>query len=568
MARISLLQSIEFNLQLVSEIINVNIQRLDTLRLMASIHPETIEFLVADEPMPIPAINLHSRLTSDLIHNQQSRYVRRLIVTDNDFSRRVQVGNHMDKMAVTVSRLNMLGDFSVCPEATWLGLREDPFSISGREPIIPIIGHIRTGAGAQIGYVYLALSADIVLTPLSAYQFPQEGNLYLLAGGEYFRFEGGRLIYSDFRPANLRSIELETLNAMTEVAEYRGENGNRYLAIFTPLGNTGMRLVQTFPTRLFYQEAFVMLSLLLQICVGVLILGVLVALYLSRIINRPITQINKQMRAIAEGNFTPDPGIEFDNEFGEIGRKINQLARDLDALMEARLENEKKKRDLEYKMLQSQINPHFLYNALNSIKWMATIQCADGIAQMTTSLSRLLKSLAKISKTIVPLKQELALLDDYFIIAHYRYGGSITMTQSVPDSLLSENVPIFTLQPLVENAIFHGIEPNNGVGNICISAAETGDGNFKIIVEDNGIGMDNFAICNALEKSPTDNLGLFHHVGLYNVHTRIVHEFGEPYGLSLESQKGTYTRVTALFPLSEQRQKHPDTQAAKEIYKS
>ena len=564
MARANLLQSVEFNLHLVTEIISENIRGLDTLRLMASAHPETVTFLIADEPLPGPAVNLHARLTNDLIHNPNSRYVRRLIVTDNDLSRRVQVGNHMDKVAVTIYRLELLGDFSTYPEATWIGLREDPFSIENRGPIIPIVGHVKMDAGSRVGYIYLALSADIILAPLSAYQFPEGGNLYLLADNSYFKFEGNQLVHSDLQLLNVSPKEYNTRNAETKIIEYRSDSGNRYLAVFSPLGNTGMELVQTFPTQLFFQEALITLSLLIQICVGVLILGILVALYLSRIINRPIAQISKHLRAIAGGNFTPDPSIEFDNEFGEIGCKINQLARDLEALMDARLDNEKKKRDLEYKMLQSQINPHFLYNALNSIKWMATIQSADGIAQMTTSLSRLLKSLTKSSKTIVPLKQELSLLDDYFIIAHYRYGGSITMSQSVPEAFLNENVPVFTLQPLVENAIFHGIEPNGGVGDVRISAKKASDGNFEIIVEDNGIGMDEPTISQVFLESSTDNLGLFHHVGLYNVHTRIIHEFGAPYGLRVESKKDAFTRVIVLLPLNTGGQDQTKLQADKE----
>ena len=91
--------------------------------------------------------------------------------------------------------------------------------------------------------------------------------------------------------------------------------------------------------------------------------------------------------------------------------------------MERRLEDEKQKQDLEYKMLQSQINPHFLYNTLNSIKWMATIQGANGISEMTTSLSRLLKSISKGTSLLIDIREELSLLENYFTIQSYRYGG-------------------------------------------------------------------------------------------------------------------------------------------------
>lgn len=111
-------------------------------------------------------------------------------------------------------------------------------------------------------------------------------------------------------------------------------------------------------------------------------------------------------------------------------------------------------------MLQSQINPHFLYNTLNSIKWMATIQGANGISEMTTSLSRLLKSISKGTSLLIDIREELSLLENYFTIQSYRYGGTISMDIQVDEeSLYNSEIIKFTLQPLVENAIFTGSSP-------------------------------------------------------------------------------------------------------------
>lgn len=178
---------------------------------------------------------------------------------------------------------------------------------------------------------------------------------------------------------------------------------------------------------------------------------------------------------------------------GDIGRGINGLSRSVCTLMEKRLEDERQKKDLEYRMLQNQINPHFLYNTLNSIKWMATIQHATGIAEMTISLSRLLKSVSKRNERLVPLQEEFALLNDYFTIQQYRYGGTITLDVIwIEDERLCQDcmIPRFTLQPLVENAIFHGIEPKGCAGSIELTIKtdkETGD--VLILLTDDGVGM-------------------------------------------------------------------------------
>lgn len=219
--------------------------------------------------------------------------------------------------------------------------------------------------------------------------------------------------------------------------------------------------------------------------------------------------------------------------------------------MERRLADEKARQDLEYQMLQSQINPHFLYNSLNSIKWMATIQNAHGIAEMTTSLSHLLKSIAKGQQLLVPLNEELSLVRDYFVIQKYRYGGAVTLEEDLEPGLDEIPIPRFTLQPLLENAIFHGIEPKGGAGTVVLCARHTG-GTLTLTVTDNGVGMEPEQASALLAGQRDGSGGLFQQIGLYNVHRRIQYEFGPDYGLSVESEPGVYTRVTVRLPFPAQ----------------
>lgn len=130
------------------------------------------------------------------------------------------------------------------------------------------------------------------------------------------------------------------------------------------------------------------------------------------------------------------------------------MSQDLAALIQKRIQDEKERKDLEYRILQSQINPHFLYNTLNSIKWMATIQGASGISEMTTALARLLKSISKGSHNRITLREELNLVKDYFLIQQYRYGGSISLECEISEEALYDClIHRFTLQPLIENAL-------------------------------------------------------------------------------------------------------------------
>jgi two-component system sensor histidine kinase YesM len=213
--------------------------------------------------------------------------------------------------------------------------------------------------------------------------------------------------------------------------------------------------------------------------------------------------------------------------------------------MEKRIDDEKKQRDLEYRMLQSQINPHFMYNTLNSIKWMAVMQHVSGIPEMITALSRLLQTLSKDQRKLVSLRDELTLLDDYLVIQKYRYGDSVRIEKYVEnEALLDAPIPRFTLQPLVENAIFHGIEPKGG-GSIRVGVIMSTSNTVLVSIRDDGVGMKGDLIA---KINGGGSFGLFKKLGIYNVDKRLSYTFGEGYGLSIESEEGQYTNMTIKIP--------------------
>ena len=200
--------------------------------------------------------------------------------------------------------------------------------------------------------------------------------------------------------------------------------------------------------------------------------------WLERVITRPVEALQKRIETVGSGNFAPDRTVEWNNELGDIGRGINQLAENVDSLMTRRVEDERRKQELEYRMLQNEVNPHFIYNTLNSIRWMATIQHAPGIAEMVTAFARLTKSISKGTQKLVPLQEELALLNDYFTIQQYRYGGDLEIEVSrIESETLCRDcmIPRFTLQPLAENAIFHGLEPKGGHGSVLLDISTDPD---------------------------------------------------------------------------------------------
>ena len=271
----------------------------------------------------------------------------------------------------------------------------------------------------------------------------------------------------------------------------------------------------------------------------------------SRKISKPIRELDASVKAHEAGG-KPDIYIGGSSEIRHLGHSVQKSYEQIEKLMDEIIRQQNERRKSELDALQSQINPHFLYNTLNSIKWMATIQGATGISEMTTSLSRLLKSISKGTSLLIDIREELSLLENYFTIQSYRYGGTITMDIQVDnESLYNSEIIKFTLQPLVENAIFHGIEPKGCAGHIRIHVGyETSDNTEKIRIDvtDDGVGMTADKAAQVLRSNDDSSADFFREIGVSNVHKRLQYQFGAEYGITIESKEGEYTTMSIHIP--------------------
>lgn len=278
-------------------------------------------------------------------------------------------------------------------------------------------------------------------------------------------------------------------------------------------------------------------------------IGLTLSWFLSYQLSAPIGRLKKRLEFISMGNFEPDRSIETDDEIGSIGKQINQMSDKISNLLETRVQSENEKRDLELKMLQAQINPHFLYNTLDSIKWIATMQKNSGIVSVVTALSSLLKNMAKGFNEKVTLRQELDFLQNYVIIEKIRYIELFDMTTEVDQEILYDaKIVKLTLQPLVENAIFNGIEPSARNGLIQIRVF-TKNNILYITVRDNGIGISPENMETLLSDTSRITRSNMSGIGLPNVDRRLKLVYGEEYGLKLESELDQYTLITIALPL-------------------
>lgn len=227
---------------------------------------------------------------------------------------------------------------------------------------------------------------------------------------------------------------------------------------------------------------------------------------------------------------------------GEIGARLNELGLGFQQLLSETIALHDERAKIEMDLLQSQVNPHFLYNTLNSVHWMAVVQKNTGIEKMVKSLVNLLRNISKGVSDKIPLEEELALLKDYVSIQSIRYMGAFQYVCSVPQELRRCKVIKFTLQPLVENAIFHGVVPKGSFGTITVDAFQEGE-MLVLTITDDGLGMTSEQAQAALQPGENPDKSSMTGIGLGNVNRRLKLAYGKRAGISIDSAEGEYTRL-------------------------
>lgn len=269
--------------------------------------------------------------------------------------------------------------------------------------------------------------------------------------------------------------------------------------------------------------------------------------FVSSSIVKPIKVLNRAMIKVREGNLLVKVNCLNEDEMGILSNNFNFMTERINNLFYEVLEKQANVKDAEYKALQAQINPHFVYNTLNTIRWMAIIQKVDNIKRMVDALGRLLRNSTSKMEQIITLDEEINNLKDYIYIQKIAYNNKFEVEWKIDEALLQYRCIKFILQPIVENAIFHGIEPKEYFGIISITIKRSSD-NIIFLISDDGVGISQSDI-NMMLMSDDESKKRFSGIGISNVNQRIKMTYGEEYGISIESEKGSYTTVTVKIPM-------------------
>ena len=285
-----------------------------------------------------------------------------------------------------------------------------------------------------------------------------------------------------------------------------------------------------------------------SVLIGVLIIVVAVSavMIVSGII-QPISQLNQATEKIAQGDFKARAQADSDDEVAELAASFNKMAGSMQSLIDKVKEDERKMRKADLRLLQEQIQPHFLYNTLDTIVWLIESNEPDEAVTMVVTLSDFFREILSKGKEFISIKEEEKHISSYLQIQEMRYRDILEYDIQLDQVIYKYQILKLTLQPVVENALYHGIKYKRAKGCIHIHGEKEGD-IIRLTVRDDGVGMDEEELeqlCQQIEKPCQETEKGF---GLANVNERIHMYFGPEYGMKIQSQKGKGTTVEIVIP--------------------
>ena len=374
-----------------------------------------------------------------------------------------------------------------------------------------------------------------------------DGYLYLIDGdGEIIYHPRQQLIYAGLLEENNR-----TAAGYEDGSHAETFGGAKRQVTVKTVGYTGWKLVGVVPADNIWDNYGQLLLFFLFVVLFSIFLLVFVNLHLSERISVPIKTLERAVKELEAGREEVDIDVSGPYEIERLGHSIRSMVSTMRHLMDDIIEQEAQKRRSELDVLQSQINPHFLYNTLDSVVWMTENGRTDEAILMVTSLARLFRISLSRGSNIIPIADELEHARHYLTIQKMRYKNKFSAVIAAEDGVEGLYTIKLIVQPILENAIYHGMAYADGDGEITVRARRDGE-DVVIEVADNGPGMPEETVERLLDQSyaaapGTKGSG----IGLRNVHQRIRLTFGEEYGLAIHSEPDAGTTVCIRLPVLE-----------------
>jgi len=268
-------------------------------------------------------------------------------------------------------------------------------------------------------------------------------------------------------------------------------------------------------------------------------------LFFSFRYTEPMMKMMSVIKRVEQGDLTARTEVKSSDEVGQLGNSLNKMISEMQKLIDQLIREEHEKKEVELEALHAQINPHFLYNTLNTIKWMAKIQGNNSVSKAITALVKLLRISTNLGRDMILLEEEIDYVMNYIVIQKLRFNKAMHIDYLIDEDCLNLLVPKLILQPIVENSIIYGMEDGSQELHIKISAQQNA-GQLTIQVQDDGPGIDPEILKTILSNDSSKSK--FSKVGLNNVNQRVKLYCGANYGLEIAAEIDKGTRVVLNMP--------------------
>ncbi|MBS5950640.1 MAG: sensor histidine kinase [Clostridium sp.] len=367
----------------------------------------------------------------------------------------------------------------------------------------------------------------------------------------YLLDNNNNIVYSPVNPIVYR-INSTNFDSKTN-SFIRSKNDETNKKKYNTTNVTGRKSIGVFSFKDISKDITIMERFTLTIAIATSLLAVFFSLLFTNSIVTPIKELKILMKGVESGDLNLKFEEErYSNEFGELGHSFNHMVREIKQLINMVYSEQRSKRKAEIETLQAQIKPHFLYNTLDTIAWMAEDYNAKDIVNLVGALTKVFRIGLNKGKEVINIKDEIQHINSYLVIQKYRYEDKLSYEINFDNDVLDTLILKLITQPIVENAIYHGIKEKRGKGSISINFRKI-DGEIIITVDDNGAGMPEEKLENINSMLETSNSFCIDSVsgsgyGISNVNTRIKLTYGQQYGLRYYSKIGEGTKVEIRLP--------------------
>lgn len=363
----------------------------------------------------------------------------------------------------------------------------------------------------------------------------------------------------DTQDKSLTNIDLTTLSATGQGPHDVTIDGKPFKMVidhWQPGGSlNSLRIISIFSVASIVDEPNRIIFLASIVILSALMMAILLIYYVSRLLTGRILHLSKHISKVASGNLGATLVIDGKDEIGQLARQFNHMVRNINALMSEVQESNRQKNatqlkqnEIKFKMMASQINPHFLFNALESIRMKALVRGQADISHVVRLLGKMMRKNLEVGNGMISLQSELETVNCYLVIQKFRYDDRLTYELHVDPKANPLQIPPLIIQPLVENCVIHGLE-NRIEGGMVRVEIRLEDSYLKVQVSDNGTGISKARIQEIRKMLDNNDDYETNNIGMRNIHLRLQLTYGPQFGLTLTSQIGFGTQISFAIPL-------------------